>query len=500
MAEYIRIYRPESAPLRRHGYQSAPPQTSTLCAVLAALLLGLSLVTPVQAQSTRTSPPLSGIPGLTPPEEATGRAVETLCPQLSPNQTAGGQGDLQIRCTELIGNAEAGNTAAARVPLLSMAPEEIVAQGTNAVETSNRNIGARLAALHGGVTALGFRRFTVRPEETPVPGTLVASLAPFAAVASTVPGSAPGAFSRLGVFANGTYTRGDKDATSREAGFDFDTWGATLGADYKFTNNFALGVAFNYLSTQADFDRLSILRTPAGGGVDTRGVGFSLYGTYYVDKFYVDGIVTFGWNNYDTDRRIVYTIPATSRVGAVIPGTTTVNQTATGDTDGRQYSLSFGAGYDFTVNGWTVGPLVRLEYMKLNIDAYREEINNSAPGFGLNLAFEDQDVESLMFVLGGQASYAISTAFGVLLPQARIEWRHEFKNDSRTVTARFVNDPTRTPLLLVTDDPDRNFFNLGAGLSATFRGGVAAFVYYETVLGLADVSAHNVVFGVRLEF
>ena len=83
----------------------------------------------------------------------------------------------------------------------------------------------------------------------------------------------------------------------------------------------------------------------------------------------------------------------------------------------------------------------------------------------------------------------------MLLPQVRAEWRHEFKNDARTITSRFVNDPLRTPLALVTDSPDRNFFGPGTSLSATFRGGVAAFVSYETVVGLTDVTSHSVVEG-----
>ena len=73
-------------------------------------------------------------------------------------------------------------------------------------------------------------------------------------------------------------------------------------------------------------------------------------------------------------------------------------------------------------------------------------------------------------------------------------------NDARTITSRFVNDPARTPLVLGTDDPDRDFFTLGTSLSATFRGGVAAFVSYETVVGLVRVTAHSVVGGIRFEF
>lgn len=502
---------------RRNVFQRQ--KQPTLCAVLVIMLmLGFSLAVPVQAQTTGFTP-LSGISGLTPPEKATGLAVETLCPKLPVPTSALGTSlvrpltpgpvssltageDLQIRCTEMIGHALAGDTTAARTPLLSLAPEEIVAQGANAVTTSNRNISTRLAVIHSGVTNLGFRRFGLQKEEPPAPYTLVASLAPFAAVNSVVAASTPSSSIPLGLFFNGTFTGGDKDATSREAGFDFKTFGVTFGTDYRFTDNFVLGVAFNYLSTNIDFDTSSFLGTPAGGGIDTQGFGFSFYGTYYVsNQFYVDGIINLGWNHYDIDRRITYAISATDRTGVLIPGTTTnVNQSARGDTDSAQYSFSVGAGYDFPIQGFTITPLARLEYIRLNVDGYQETINNTAPGFGLALAFEGQNVDSLLGVLGGQASYAISTKVGVLLPQVRVEWRHELKNDARTITSRFVNDPARTPLVLVTDSPDRDFFTLGASLSATFRDGIAAFVSYETVLGLAQVSAHNVVGGIRFEF
>jgi len=212
---------------RRHICQRRDIPTR-YAVLLAMLVMGLSLVVPVQAQSPSSSTPLSGISGLTPPERATGLTVETLCPKLNPN-AAGGVGDLQVRCTELITNANAGKTSEVSTSLLSLAPEEIVTQGRSAVETSNRTIGARLATLRGGITNLGFRRFTLHNDEPTVPYTLVASLAPFAAASSVVAASTPSNFSRLGVFANGTFTGGGKDATSQEAGFDFKTFGATLG-------------------------------------------------------------------------------------------------------------------------------------------------------------------------------------------------------------------------------------------------------------------------------
>jgi len=48
--------------------------------------------------------------------------------------------------------------------------------------------------------------------------------------------------------------------------------------------------------------------------------------------------------------------------------------------------------------------------------------------------------------------------------------------------------------------PEAPYFYLGAGLSATFKRGVSAFVYYESVLGWANFTNHAFTGGVRFEF
>jgi outer membrane autotransporter protein len=101
--------------------------------------------------------------------------------------------------------------------------------------------------------------------------------------------------------------------------------------------------------------------------------------------------------------------------------------------------------------------------------------------------------------LGGQAAYAISTTWGVLSPLVRFEWEHEYKANSRTVTASVLADPA-TAVAVQTSSPDRDYFNLGTGLSATFKGGVSAFFYYEAVVGRANFTNHGFTGGVRLEF
>jgi uncharacterized protein YhjY with autotransporter beta-barrel domain len=495
--------------------------------LLLLFVMNLCLITSLHAQRS-AAPLLSGIPNLTPPQIAVGRAIEDLCPNLSPNAT-GSTGDLQIRCTELIGNALSGNLGAVPDPLLQMTTKEVSSQGTSSIETSTiqfTNIATRMVELRRGASGFSLLGIALHDLEKTPPRPVIASLWPsqnrttvgddgalntFPKLATSFSGSTSepmlaqglgaGAassagvnpFGRLGIFVNGTFSFGDKDTTSREAGYDFDTYGVTGGVDYRFTDNLVLGLAFGYTNTGDDY-------ASARGWMDANAYTFSAFGTYYVGSLYFDGIFSYAWNDYESARNIVYAVPSTDRFGNLVPGTTTVNQTARSETDGIQFSFGLNAGYDFTARGFTFGPYGRLNYLQAEIDAFQERIDNTDPGSGLALAIHEQEVESLTWALGGQASYALSTGFGVLVPQVRLEWEHEFLNNQRTIAARFVSDPANTPILLETDNPDRDYFNVGAGLSAVFQRGVSAFAYYETVLALRDVTAHKVSVGVRLAF
>ncbi len=233
----------------------------------------------------------------------------------------------------------------------------------------------------------------------------------------------PGPFGRLGLFLNGEYDFGDRDRTDREDGFDFDRLGVTAGADYRFTDRLILGLALHYSATDADID-LGL------GEVDSDGYGISLYGTYYVGRFFVEGQAGYEYIDYDTTRRIVYS---------------TFDRTARGETDGDQYTANLGVGYEFPLGRLTITPLARLEYLKLRVDGYREQGAN-----GLDLEVGTQEGESLVTALGAQVSMAFSLPFGVVVPQVRAEWRHEFLNDNPTTSGQ-VCERSLQHILLVSD-------------------------------------------------
>jgi outer membrane autotransporter protein len=331
---------------------------------------------------------------------------------------------------------------------------------------------------------------------TPTP-TLVASLLPFAAVSSAIPAKSAGPAPRLGLFINGHAAFGEKDPTKQESGFDYTSAGVTAGMDYRVTNNFVFGIALNYQATDQDLDRTqtvtqSTITSVPGGSVDTQNFNVSLYGTYYVQKFYIDSILTWGWGDYDIRRVIQYDNRANG-TSETVP----VNQVATADTESHQFAFSFGMGYDFTQGSLTAGPYARINYFMINIDRYQESIDNTDPGFGWAMAFHGQEADSLISVVGAQASYAISTSFGVVLPQIRLEWNHEFLNERRDILASFVADPVRQPIALRTDGPDTDFIILGAGVAVSLPHGWSAFGDYETIQALSNFSRHAFTIGVR---
>jgi len=138
--------------------------------------------------------------------------------------------------------------------------------------------------------------------------------------------------------------------------------------------------------------------------------------------------------------------------------------------------------------------MARATWSDADIDAYTE-----SGASGLNLAVASQNVKSFETSLGADVSYAHSTNFGVVIPQLHLDWAHEFDNDSRRISARYINDPRNNRFFVRTDSPDRNSYNLGGGLSALFAGGKTLYAEVESVLGQEDYSKYTFRIGGRIE-
>ena len=246
----------------------------------------------------------------------------------------------------------------------------------------------------------------------------------------------------------------------------------------------------SYGSNDIDFESVSTgtgVPSLPGGGIESDAWGVAFYGTYFKDNFYVDGLIGYSQTDYDIDREILL-------FDANNPNLT-VSRTAKGDTDSDSYTLSVGGGFDMQKGELNYGPYARLTYQNTDIDSYSE-----SGALGLNLDVDSQEWTSFTSAIGVRASYTKSTSWGVVVPQGRLGWVHEFDNDSERFTAVYSNDPGKNKLINITDDPDRDYFELGFSVSAVFSGGVQAFFDYETLLGLDEVTDHAFTLGVRAEY
>jgi len=363
--------------------------------------------------------------------------------------------------------------------------------GTEVSTIGGINVGARLAALRsGGASLISYNNGKGKYS---APFLFASNNIDFAGNAD----SANETFSRLGFFINGIGAYGDRDSTLKpeayrgEPGFDFDSWGLVAGVDNRFSDQFILGAAFGYAETDADIDN-------DAGSLDQDGYSVLAYSTYYVNQWHIDAILNFGGSDYDANRNIR---PDPEEI--TMENGDHINGIARSDYDGWQYGYSLGGGYDFSRSGFTCGPYVRLNYQRVRIDDYREKVEmvSGTPDVeSVGLEIQDQDITSLATVVGTHISYAHSTSFGVWIPQISFSWEHEFDDNSRKVIAQYIEDTANNEFTIQTDDPDEDFFNLGLGLSAIFPHGITAFVYYETPLGLKEVTSHNFTGGVRFEF
>lgn len=420
---------------------------------------------------------LGNAPGLTEAQRALGSVLEDACGALD---LLGGEGELsegQQGLLQVCNELEDDDPAAVKDALDQIMPKKSLAQGTLALEGNKRqhtNVKARLSALRGGATGFSFSGFNLNYAGQSIPGLVFAQLAG-AAKGGGASADGDGAFgARLGGFINGSVSFGDRDASASESGFDFTTRGLTAGLDYRFTDELVAGATIGLIRNDTDFDG-------AGGSTEADGYSLAVFGTWYrSQRFYIDGIFSIGRNDYDMDRRIFF-------------GGTDVR--AASSTDGTEYSISIGGGYELNRDALSFGPYGRLNYVKASIDGYQEQ-----PAGGLEMIVGDQDVDSLVALLGGQISRAVSTRYGVFSPLLRLEWAHEFQPGSRFVSARFVNDPNQGSFRFSTDRQDSNYFNLGVGVSALLAGGKAAFVDYEQMIGREHLTQHTITAGLRLEF
>ncbi|MCB1770253.1 MAG: autotransporter domain-containing protein, partial [Candidatus Competibacteraceae bacterium] len=417
-----------------------------------------------------------------PAAKTVGRAIGGLC--FDRTASAGFLRD----CDALIDAAENND------PNVGSALEQITPKSlTTAVDASQTSVQSqmlgirtRMAELRAGVMGINIDRLNIQRGGWTLSGRdlryLLASTGEEVGVPSNEGFMQSGPF---GVFATGAINLGDRDETDNQAGFDFRTIELTLGADYRFSDQFILGAALSYTSIDTDIDS-------SGGYLDTRGLGLTLYGVYYpADRFYIEGMINYGRNDYDQRRNVAYELQDAD-----------VKQGFDSSYEGQQVFADIGAGYQFTRGNLTFGPEAHLSYLDLEVDPFQERASNDNPGSGWAVAMDQQNLESLVFSLGGRASYLFDQSWGTLEPQMEFSWLHEFRDNNRVVSGRFVEGAAVPDNIfqIFTDPVDKNYFRFGLGLQARFDRGPSLLIQYRTLFDYEHLEMNTISTQLRWDF
>jgi autotransporter-associated beta strand protein len=268
-------------------------------------------------------------------------------------------------------------------------------------------------------------------------------------------------------FINGELEWVDIDSTANARGYDLQSSGVSVGADFLASENLVLGLTTGY--SRGDAEVASGGRLKMEGGTQ-----FGAYASYFRDGFHVDGIIGGGVNAYEIRR-------------AGFGGN------ARGDTDGREFHMELSGGKDWRVGRLTFGPEVSLRYAWAGLQGYTER-GSLAP-----LRIESQDAHSLQFEVGGHAAYAWKVGSLVVTPAVRMFWQHETLEDSPWVASRFASGAggvfrVRGPRL------GRDSL-VGSG-SVTVQLGEkwSGYAAYTGEFLRTNTASHRVNLGLRMEF
>jgi len=270
---------------------------------------------------------------------------------------------------------------------------------------------------------------------------------------------------RWGVFITGVGEWVNVSGDDNARGYDITTGGFTVGADYKVTNNFAVGIDAGYAGTASDLTD--------HGRVFVNGGKLGLYSTYFTGGFYVDTAASGGYNSYDTRR-------------------SALDGTARGDTDGGELNVLLATGYDWKIGGFTIGPTASFHYTYVGFQDFNEN-GSLAP-----LNFPGQNQDSLRTAFGMKASYDWKLGGIVIKPELRAAWQHEFGDNTYSIDSTFdgASDDFRTSGPRV----GRDSLLLGAGFAILWNERTSTYLYYDGELARTRYDENSVSGGVRVSF
>ena len=230
---------------------------------------------------------------------------------------------------------------------------------------------------------------------------------------------------------------GDQGARQAFTGYDANTYGTMIGYDMPIGPDTRVGVGIGYAGSAINDKSL-------GNHTDVDSFQATAYAGHKSGPWYVNGDLSFGWNDYSGARNIAF------------PG---VNRTALSSYNGQDYTAFATTGFNIPAMGFTITPLASLQYTNVSIGGFSET------GAGaVNLAVQSQSYNFLESGLGAKVSHDFIYEGMGILPEVHAKWLHELTNPTPSQTASFAvpgSASFSTTGLKTADDT----YNIGAGIT-----------------------------------
>jgi outer membrane lipase/esterase len=266
-----------------------------------------------------------------------------------------------------------------------------------------------------------------------------------------------------------------------------------IGLDYRLSPNTLLGLLVSYEVSDLEFAGEAVGRNfaPArhAGRIETDRSGVTAYGAFQLsDRLYLDAALGYGSGDTEFSRNSVFQ-ESNREVAQTNVGTRA-------EFDQTQWWGSVNLGYDVLQGAWNVTTYGGMQWSNTKSDGFTER---DLTGSGLNMRFDSVDDKSLIGLLGVQVQRVFSLTTGVLVPQIRVEYLHEFDDDPSRAAARFAFDGADNRYTMTGNTPDSDYVAVGFGVGWVLPRGWIPFIDGEFLAGHDDRDFYRITAGLRKE-